>query len=303
VDSGLIFERNASYFGRAFTQTLEPRAFYTYTPYRDQSGIPIYDSGPNDFNFATIFSENAFNGQDRISDNNLLTLGVTSRLLDPATGSEAVRLSYAQRLRFTDQRVTLPGGAPDQARFSDMLFGVGINWSPRWAFDATAQYNPKIRRSQRSTWSVRYSPSDYRTFSATYRLNRDVSEQIDLGWQWPLNDLWAGRRDDPTVFKGQGLGEGRWYTVGRLNYSLKESRLVDMVAGLEYDAGCWLGRAVIERLQTTTTSANKRILFQIEFVGLARVGSNPLSVLKNNVPRYQLLREKITNSSNNASSN
>ncbi len=32
-----MFERDARFFGRDYLQTLEPRAFYTYTPYRDQS--------------------------------------------------------------------------------------------------------------------------------------------------------------------------------------------------------------------------------------------------------------------------
>ncbi len=292
VDSGLVFERDTQLFGRNLVQTLEPRAFYTYTPWRDQSALPVYDSGANDFNFATVFSENAFNGHDRISDNNLLTLGLGSRLLNPATGEEHLRLNFAQRLRFTDQRVTLPGGTPDSARLSDMLFGAGINWTPQWSADATVQYNPDIRRSQRVTMGARYSPSDYRVISATYRLNRGVSELVDVGWQWPLNDLWGDRGKN--LGRGQGQGEGRWYSVGRLNYSMRDNKLVDTLVGIEYDAGCWLTRVVLERLQTTTTSANKRILFQMEFVGFARVGSNPLAALKNNVPRYQLLREKIS---------
>ncbi len=292
ADSGLIYERNANYFGRSFTQTLEPRAFYTYTPYKDQSSLPVYDSGENDFNFAMIFSENAFTGHDRIADNNLLTLGLTSRLLDPATGAEVVRLSYAQRLRFKDQLVALPTGTADTSRFSDMLFGGTINWDRHWQFDGTVQYSPDTRRSQRSTLAARYSPSDYRVLSATYRLKRGESEQIDLGWQWPLNDLWGDKGKN--LGAGQGQGKGRWYSVGRFNFSLRESRQVDTILGFEYDGGSWLARVAMERLQTTTSTANKRILFQMEFVGFARVGSSPLSVLQRNVPRYQLLREKIT---------
>ncbi|MBY0411270.1 MAG: LPS assembly protein LptD, partial [Burkholderiaceae bacterium] len=73
LDSGLVFERDAGYFGRAFLQTLEPRAYYTYTPFRDQSRLPVYDTAANDFNFATIYTENAFGGNDRLADNNLLT--------------------------------------------------------------------------------------------------------------------------------------------------------------------------------------------------------------------------------------
>jgi LPS-assembly protein len=294
VDSGLVFERPTSLFGRSYTQTLEPRAFYTYSPYKDQSSLPIYDTGINDFNFATIFSENAFTGQDRIADNNLLTLGVTSRFIEPASGAEIVRLSFAQRVRFRDQRVTLPGGLADTSRLSDMLFGATLNASEKWQFDGTVQYNPDIRRSQRNTLSARYSPTNYRVVSATYRLNRGLSEQIDVGWQWPLNDLWGDKGKN--LGAGQGQGKGRWYSVGRLNYSLRDRRSVDTILGFEYDGGSWLGRVAIERLQTTTATATKRILFQLEFVGFTRVGSSPLSVLQTNVPRYQLLREKIETS-------
>jgi LPS-assembly protein len=292
LDSGLVFERDASFFGRKFTQTLEPRAFYTYTPFRDQSSLPNYDSGANDFNFASIYSENSFVGNDRFADNNLLTVGATSRLLDPATGAEAVRLAFAQRIRFSDQKVTLPGGTPDTSRLSDQLYGATVNWSPHWSTDAVVQYNPKVGRSERSVLSGRYSPSDYRVFSAAYRYTKGLSEQVDFGWQWPVNDLWGDKGKN--LGPGAGQGEGRWYSVGRLNYSLQDRKIVDTVLGFEYDAGCWLGRVVFERLQTTTTTANKRILFQLEFVGFARVGSNPLRALKENVPRYQYLREKIT---------
>jgi LPS-assembly protein len=292
VDSGLVFERDASFFGRAFRQTLEPRAFYVHTPFRDQSLLPNYDSAATDFNFATIYTENAFGGNDRISDNNLLTLGATTRLLDPNTGAEAARFGIAQRLRFKDQNVTLPGGTPVSERLSDVLFGASVNWAPQWSTDATVQYNPKTGRSIRSTIGARYSPGNYRVISAAYRLQRGSSEQIDVGWQWPLNDLWGDKGQN--LGPGMGEGEGRWYSVGRLNYSLQDRKLVDAVVGLEYDAGCWLGRVVVERLQSSTSSSNKRILFQLEFVGFTRLGSNALQSLRENIPRYQYLREKVS---------
>jgi LPS-assembly protein len=67
-----------------------------------------------------------------------------------------------------------------------------------------------------------------------------------------------------------------------------------MIMGLEYDAGCWLGRIVLERLQSGTSTSNKRILFQLEFVGFTRLGSSALQTLRDNIPRYQFLREQIT---------
>jgi LPS-assembly protein len=292
LDSGLVLERDARYFGRNFRQTLEPRAFYVYTPFRDQSLLPNYDSAANDFNFATIYTENAFGGHDRISDNNLLTLGASTRLLDPDMGAEAARFGIAQRLRFKDQRVTLPGGAPVSERLSDLLLGASVNWTPAWSVESTVQYTPKTRRSIRSTIGGRYSPGNYHVVSAAYRLQRGSSEQLDIGWQWPLNDLWGDKGQN--LGPGRGEGEGRWYSVGRLNLSLKDRRVVDTIVGLEYDAGCWLGRIVFERLQSSATTSNKRVLFQLEFVGFTRIGSNALQALRENIPRYQFLREQVT---------
>ena len=292
LDSGLQFERKASFLGRNFTQTLEPRAFYVRTPYRNQSLLPNYDSAANDFNFATVFTENSFTGNDRISDANLLTLGVTSRLLDPATGAEAVRFGVAQRLGFEDQKVTLPGVLPASNRVSDLLFGTTINWDPQWTVDGTVQYNPKAGRSERSVLGVRYTPGNYRVVSASIRRQRNVSNLIDVSTQWPLNDLWGDKGRD--LGAGQGQGGGRYYGVGRLNYSMLDKKLVDGIIGLEYDGCCWIGRVVLQRSQSSAALSNTRILFQLELVGFSRIGSNPLEALRSNIPRYQPLRGQVS---------
>ena len=293
LDSVLVFERDANFFGRSFLQTLEPRAFYTYTPYRDQSMLPVYDTAAMDFNFATVYTENAFGGNDRIADNNLLTLGATTRLLDPDTGAEAARFGIAQRLRFSDQRVTMPGAPVVSERLSDVLLGAGINWTPAWGLDATVQYNPKNGEFMRSTVAARYSPGAYRTVSAAYRMQKVTDlitvpdKQLDIGWQWPLNRLWGDDRTSPAQ------GAGRWYSVGRLNYSLQDRKLVDTIIGLEYESCCWIGRVVLERLQRSLDSSSTRVMLQLEFLGFSRLslGANPLATLRQHVPRYQGLRE------------
>lgn len=300
LDSGLQFERQASVLGRSLTQTLEPRAFYVRTPFRDQSRLPNFDSGANSFNFSTVFTENAFVGNDRISDANLLTLGLTSRLLDPATGAEAARFGVAQRLRREDQRVTLPGVLPVSDRISDLLVGASVNWVPQWSFDSTVQYNVKTRQSERATVGARYNPGNYRVISAAFRRQRNISglgnlsesKQFDVGWQWPINDLWGDKGRD--LGAGQGQGAGRYYSVGRLNYSAIDKRLVDAVVGVEYDGCCWIGRVVLQRFQNSVSASNTQILFQLELVGFSRLGASPLATLKSNIPGYQLLREKIT---------
>jgi len=300
LDSGLIFERDTSWFGKNLLQTFEPRAFYTYTPYRDQSMLPLYDTGRSDFNFASIFSENDYVGQDRIADNHLVTLGATSRFIDPESGAEKLKFAVAQRVRLSDQRVLLPGEVAATSKLSDILLGAAFNWTDKWSLEGTTQYNKDLNRTVRTTATARYSPGNYRTFNIGYRTQLDTvtkkpsSELVDVGWQWPINDLWGDKGKD--LGAGRGQGGGRWYAVGRLNYSIKDNKLVDTVVGFEYDGCCWIGRVVLERLQSSVIQSNLRLLFQMEFVGFSRLsfGADPTSSLKQNVPRYQYLREAVT---------
>ena len=296
IDTGVVFERPSQWFGAAWTQTLEPRAYFVNTPFRSQSDLPNYDTGLNDFNFATVYTENAFSGQDRISDSRTLTVGATSRLIDAETGAEGARFVLAQRFRFKDQNVVLtPTTAPSTDSFSDILLGASTFLTPRWALDSIVQYNPETAISERSSVGMRYNPSSYRVLTASYRYQRSISTTMDVAWQWPLNDLWGDKGVDKG--RGRGLGEQRWFTVGRGNYSMLEKRFIETLTGIEYDAGCWVGRVVVSRSQVSLTeSPNSRLMFQLEFNDFSRVGINPLNSLKNNIPRYQNLRENLHDS-------
>ena len=301
IDSAAVFERSARWFGHAVTQTLEPRVLYVNTPYSDQSLLPNFDAAGRDFNFDSIFTPNAFSGVDRVSDSHQVTAGVTTRLLDANTGAEKSRFGIAQRFLLREQRVT-PAGVPLQQRASDLLLLASTSLVPRWYLDASLQYSPDVGRPARSVLRARYSPGPYRTLNATYRYSRDLSEQLELGWQWPLHgpELAVRRatrfEDEPTPRTQSTECEGTWYGVGRANYSVRERRLTDSLVGFEYDAGCWVGRVVAERLSTGRTAATTRLMVQLELVGLSRLGSSPLQTLKDNIPGYRLLREPSASS-------
>ncbi len=298
LDSAWTLEREATFFGRRIVQTLEPRLFYVNTPYRAQENLPNFDAWGKDFNLDTIYTENAFSGVDRVADAHALTAGITTRLLDPQTGVEALRLGIAQRYLFRDQHIT-PDGEPITRRFSDILLLGSTTVVPNWTFDVQMQYDPDDRRIGRSLVGVRYSPGPFRTINLNYRLTRGLSEQVELGWQWPI---WGNpppipgeggeRRGAIAASRGSNSScRGTLYGVGRINYSTRDRRLTDGIAGFEYDAGCWIGRVVAERTSVGRSEATTRLLLQLELVGLSRIGSNPLKVLKDNIPGYRLLRD------------
>lgn len=297
LDNAWVFERDTSFFGHAVRQTLEPRILYVNTPFHDQSHLPNFDSSAKDFNFDSIFTENAFSGVDRVSDAHQVTAGVTTRVLDPSTGAETLRLGVAQRYLLRDQLVT-PDGAPLTQRLSDLLFVGSTTLIPAWTVEASVQYSPETDRVNRSIVGVRYSPGPYRTISATYRLTRGLSEQVELGWQWPIygqTPVEASSSGRTSRSGGGGSCNGSLYGVGRINYSTLERRLTDAVIGVEYDAGCWIGRVVASRLSTGRSEATTRLLLQLELVGLSKLGINPLQVLKDNIPGYRLLRDDRSN--------
>ncbi len=291
VEGGLEFERGVDWFGRKLRQTLEPRLLYVNTPYRDQTGLPNFDSAGKDFNFDSMFSDNAFSGIDRVSDSHQITAGVISRLLDDS-GAEAVRLGVAQRYLLRTQRIT-PEGPPLSQRFSDLYLLGSASLAHGISVDGSLQYSTDVHGPVRTVASARWSPGEFRTLAATYRLTRGLTEQLELAWQWPIWKAATGAAAGAAHSRSSSNScGGTWYAVGRVNYSMRDSRVTDSILGFEYDAGCWIMRVVAERLSTGRSEATTHIQLQLELVGLSRLGSNPLQVLKDNIPGYRLLREE-----------
>lgn len=271
VDSGFYLDRNTRLFGRDYQQTLEPRIFYVYIPYRDQSQIPNFDSGEVDFNFAQMFTENRFAGGDRINDANQLTAAVTSRLIEPDSGLERLRVSLGQRFYFAPQKVVLPGGAPNDGLSSDVLASIGGQISQAWRAEAAVQFNTNLGASIRDSVSANYHPAPGKTLNLSYRTIRgtsslDAIRQVDISAQWPLAP--------------------RWYGLMRYNYSFVDGRVVEGLAGLEYNAGCWAARGVLQRIATATGTSSNSFFIQLELNGIGRLGSNPLDVLKQSISGY-----------------
>ncbi|MCL2076620.1 MAG: LPS-assembly protein LptD [Betaproteobacteria bacterium] len=281
LDTGMMFERDMSLLGTDWTQTLEPRLYYVRIPYKDQDDFPIFDTSIADFNFGQIFSENRFAGFDRMNNANQLTAALTTRLIDPKTGAEHARLMVGQRTYFSDLRV----GMPDEKslyrnKTSNLLAAFsGKVWARTYA-DMALEHDVKSGITQRATFAVRYQHAYGQNISASYRYNRGVHasvgateplKQIDIAGQWRLAN--------------------RWYAVGRYNYSFDTSRLIEGIAGVEYHAGCWAARFVVQRLETTAGSPNTSIFFQLELNDFAQIGSNPIQLLRRSVPGYTKVNE------------
>lgn len=285
LDSGLIFERAAtewsSLLGKSMRQTLEPRLFYVYTPFREQSQIPIFDTASADFNLTQIFSEQPFVGADRVADNNKLTAGVTSRLIESDSGAERARFILAQRFDLQGQRVTIGDTSSTATRkYSDVLAGASVRLFPQVNLESAVQYNLQQNQLQRSSIDVAWRPGVQRTLNFGYRYQRpnDVLgvlplRQFVISGQWPL---W-----------------GNIYGIGRANYDRAGHKMVDSLVGFEYDADCWIGRVVLQRFTNPSATVTTNFFFQIEFKGLSKLGNNDAgNIFKLNIPGYTPLSSR-----------
>lgn len=185
LDSGVVLERDTALGGENFIQTLEPRVFYTYIPYRNQQLLPNFDSAEMDFSFAQLFMERRFSGEDRINDANEITLAVSSRLIHSATGNERLRFSAGQRIRFSDRRVLLTSPQITKAG-SDFIAELSGNLTQHIKTDAGIQLNQNNLLVEKIRTGISYNPAPGQIINAGYRFTRNILKQIDLSTQWPI---------------------------------------------------------------------------------------------------------------------
>ncbi|WP_133647435.1 LPS-assembly protein LptD [Paraburkholderia flava] len=278
-DTGLIFDRSVRLFGEDFIQTLEPRLYYVYTPYRNQDFAPLFDTADSDFGLAEIFTPNTFVGNDRIADANRLTAAITTRFLNPATGDERARFVIAQQYYFQDQRVTLiPGQGSAQARHSDLIAGASLKLGAGFASETAFQYNADNNQLVKTSIGFGFSPETGKVINLAYRYTR-ANTTLD---NQPINQI---------LISGQWPITHRIYGVGRINYDMRGHRIVDGLIGMQYDADCWtLGVGVqtyANGINTTgSQTSSKRFLAQLTFKGLSSVDNGLVTAFRASVAGY-----------------
>lgn len=283
LDAGVVLERDMSVFGTAFLQTLEPRAYYLNIPARRQTNIPNFDSAIADLSFAQLFSENRYTGSDRINDANQLTFALTTRLIEPSTGNERLRLAIGERFYFTDQQVTL-FETPRSSNVSDIVATATGRVTASWMLDGGVQYATDTRALEKANFGIRFQPQPGKVVNVSYRYVRELLtaesattttqiKQIDVSGQWPIT--------------------ANLYALARYNYSLFDRKLVEGLLGVEYNEGCWTFRMVGQQLATTTQSRTNAVFFQLELNGLSKIGTNPLEALRRNIPGYSKTNDPV----------
>lgn len=269
LDSGLFFDRQTQWFGHHTTQTLEPRLFYLYTPYRNQSDIPDFDTARISSSYDAMFLTNRFNGKDRIGDANQLTTAVSTKFVDNSSGKTLAKLSVGQVQYFKDRRVSLNESIANHSRSNIIAEGT-FTLNDRLSTNGLIHQDINNRRTQKSSLGMVYQKAADKAFSFSHLYDRQTYEQLDFAGTWRLDD--------------------HWRTFWRWNYSLAHSKTIDMIAGLEYADCCW-GIRVLARRQRDSLLNNSKtdssIYLEVALKGLGNLGSDTSKLLSDIIPYYR----------------
>ena len=253
--------------------TLEPEAYLLYVPVGNQDNNPIFDSGLKEFKYS-LFSENRFYGEDRLSDSKQMTLALTHRIIDEETGDELLSGTLGQIIYFDDRDVHLTADTKHHSDSSNIIGLLSAKVSDKGLLSFGSVFNPHKGHGMRNSLRYRYDASTEsrnNLFNLDYRFTRGNEEEIDLSGVYSFNNSFS--------------------VVGKHNYSFSNNRsgiesTPDTMFGVEFNSCCYAFKVVSRKYWTG--SENDNILY-FEFLpkGLTTSNNSVSTVLRNGVPGYR----------------
>ena len=265
LDTGMVLERTMNTANHV--QTLEPRLLYVNIPFREQSDLPVFDTITPDINLVQLYRKNRFLGVDRIGDTEQLSIGITSRIFDVASGRELMTATIGQTRYFGARNVTLPGNSASTLERSDYIAKLRFLVWENMNFDIGHQWGTGTSGTTKSEARLQYRPANNKILNLAYRFRRDSLEQGDLSWSWPVNK--------------------QWNFVGRYNFSFRDDEVLEQFFGLEYESCCW-GLRLVSRRYISTRDGTRDSSFGLQLVlkGMTSVGTAADKLLERGILGY-----------------
>lgn len=326
LDMGLFFDRDAHFFGHAYTQTLEPRLFYLYVPYKNQDDIPVFDTAVEPFSYSQLFRTNRFNGMDRIGDTNQLSFALSTRFLDSETGDEKFRAGVGEIFYFTQRKVnlnnvagpvTLASVVPNDADISPIAGEMTFHINHDWRMESNIAWDPTSGDKLQNV-NPNSIPSDQRLMNANVSLNyqRDNNHIFTIGYYYlrggdPITNqqfqnstaaIPTGKKPVASDSALNNLSQGQigglwpinrnWKGYASWRYDFSKDHAQTYFAGLEYDNCCWAVRVTGGRDFKYLTTSNTPVYDTTLYVEFALIGlggvdiASPLHLLHDAFPNY-----------------
>lgn len=283
LDTGLVLERDTTLLN-GFIQTLEPRIKLLYADFEDQRELPNFDTTDQTFSYNSLWRNDRFSGSDRIGDTQQASLGITTRLLDNATGAEWLRFGVGQIFYFEDRLVSLNPLLTPEVIANPMLLDsnndgmispaddnltagsisrtlaeldrltrdsspvaadLKIKLSKHWQLLTDATWDDSTQRMDRGSFALRYNNNDDTIVNLGYRFTRQSSRVTDLfNTSTTINQQEDIEQADISTVLPLA---GNLSLISRWNYDFTNKRDLETFAGVEYDSCCWRVSAVWRR--------------------------------------------------------
>lgn len=284
IDSGLNFFKAGTPFGKfddslGGYQLLSPRLKYVYSPYKDQTDVPNFNTRLASLNFSQLYEDSWFLGYDRLPDNNHLTPSLNYRYID-GNGLTRLDASVGKQIYLSDIRVHLDN-TDDGLKIDNTGTVFEVSTQPRQDFwvdlDGSVDDNADLNYINTQ---FRYAP----TYNSLYNLGYIKRNESRFG-QKALS-----------AFTGSAVLpiSDNWQFLGAVQYDNEKSRFSDVLAGFTYDSCCY-GLSIYARRYydelSDKDSADHAIMAEISLNGLSNKGDGRLaSLMRNRVlgydPRY-----------------
>lgn len=280
--TGVTFEKDGKYL-----QSISPRAFYAYSPYKNQEDYPNFDSTTASISYDQLFNPYRFYGHDRLDDNNFLSLGVTYSLLD-TEGLERIKASIGQSYYFSDRRVTL-NQEPDE-------FDKQRRTGP--IVSLSSQLNQNFTIAANSAW-MDSGDNAQRDFQAYYV--GDKGNLYNLGYFY--RKYIPDRQDayDQAVASFIQPVKDNWRIMGHAQYDLDNNLMREYLLGVNYESCCWAvsvyGRSYYNDLDDPTlpdVHRKKAIMAEFTLKGLGALNNKLASLLENRVLGFNKINQSWT---------
>ncbi|CAC9600807.1 LPS-assembly protein LptD @ Organic solvent tolerance protein precursor [uncultured Gammaproteobacteria bacterium] len=255
IDSKLFFERDIGLFGKGVTQILTPRLAYNYTPYRNQSALPNFDSEKMSNTYENLFSGKEYTGLDKISKTNDITLGLESDFVDQKTGETYLALKIAQAY-YLDKK--------DGKDYSNTVAGAELTIG-KFTFNNSLEYDTQLSEVAKRHSALSYI-SNARKFITLTQGDDGEQRSAGLYGAYPVTK--------------------KIHAFAGVNRSLSDSINSKKTIGVAYESCCWAIR--VAQLKEITSGNKFDNVTKFEFVlkGLASSSSNLTSRLEEDIPNY-----------------
>ena len=264
LDYKYFLERETRLFDRDVIQTLTPRLAYNYTPTKDQSNLPIFDSEAKSDSYESLFSGQKFTGIDRINNANDITIGFESDFIDEETGETYLNLKAAQAFFSDNQGFDINGDLVNRKKYSDIFASANFTLND-YTFNNAFQYNPETSKLDKRDSAITYLLNP-RKFLTLAHHDDQGNKSVELYGAYPVfNNI--------HVFAG-------------INRSLTDSITNKETTGIAYESCCWAVRLAHFKKHLSGNDYDHVTKFELVLKGLASSTPELARRLEKNIPNY-----------------